>query len=152
MEPRRFLATAELLTDPDATESEEADWRSAVSRAYYAAFLEARELLKHMGFEPYSGGKAHIDVQEHYRASAFKQELGYEIDKRLGELLEDRGVADYVIDENTTFSLEDALYHVALAWEVVEKLDECRGNSSVRSEVEKSIGFWRTGRRNRGNR
>ena len=90
-----------------------------------------------MGFEPRSGGKAHVDVQDHYRASAFEEELGYEIDKRLSELLEERGNADYVVDENTTFSQGDAEYLVALAWEVVEKLDECRTNKHAHKEVKK---------------
>ncbi len=41
-----FLAPAERLVH----ESAEADWRSAVSRASYAAFHEARRLLADLGF------------------------------------------------------------------------------------------------------
>jgi hypothetical protein len=37
----------------------EADWRSAVSRAYYAAFHEARHLLRELGFPAPRGDQAH---------------------------------------------------------------------------------------------
>jgi uncharacterized protein (UPF0332 family) len=37
----------------------EAHWRSAVSRAYYAAFHEARRLLRHCGFVVPRSEKGH---------------------------------------------------------------------------------------------
>ena len=46
MAPREFLDLADELLDG----SGEASWRSAVSRAYYAAFHTARLLLIHCGF------------------------------------------------------------------------------------------------------
>ena len=46
MKPRDFLDVADELSDG------EAHWRSAVSRAYYAAFHVARRLLIELGFVP----------------------------------------------------------------------------------------------------
>ena len=46
MTPRDFLDQAAAWV----TGWEEADWRSAVSRGYYAAFHTARRLLQHCGF------------------------------------------------------------------------------------------------------
>ena len=41
------------------TGASEAEWRSAVSRAYYAAFHEARDLLRNLGFAVPRGDQAH---------------------------------------------------------------------------------------------
>jgi uncharacterized protein (UPF0332 family) len=50
-----FLILAELWI----TGTSEAEWRSAVSRAYYAAFHVARQLLRTLGFLVPRGDQAH---------------------------------------------------------------------------------------------
>jgi uncharacterized protein (UPF0332 family) len=45
---RRFLAVAQRLAEG----SDEADWRSAISRAYYAAFHVGRDLLHQQRVSP----------------------------------------------------------------------------------------------------
>jgi uncharacterized protein (UPF0332 family) len=55
MDPRDFLATADQL----ARGGTEADWRSAVSRAYYAAFHVARELFMACSFTVPRADRAH---------------------------------------------------------------------------------------------
>lgn len=55
MNARDFLALALHL----AQESAESEWRSAVSRAYYAAFHVARELLQQCGFLVPRSERAH---------------------------------------------------------------------------------------------
>ena len=50
-----FLVVAELL----AKGASEAEWRTAVSRAYSAAFHAARELLRDLGFQVPQGDQAH---------------------------------------------------------------------------------------------
>jgi uncharacterized protein (UPF0332 family) len=52
---RDFLAVANTL----AAGPTEAEWRSAVSRAYYAAFHTARELLTRLRFRVPGGEQAH---------------------------------------------------------------------------------------------
>jgi len=55
MKGREFLAVATLL----AARATEAEWRSAISRAYYAAFHSAREFLSHLRFHVPAGEQAH---------------------------------------------------------------------------------------------
>jgi uncharacterized protein (UPF0332 family) len=52
---RDFLAVASAL----AAASTEAEWRSAISRAYYAAFHTAREFLARLRFRVPAGEQAH---------------------------------------------------------------------------------------------
>src|SRR3954447_677557 len=58
MNPRDFLAVAEDLLEA----TREADWRSAVSPAYFAAFLVTVELFTNAGFEvpPAATGHSHV--------------------------------------------------------------------------------------------
>jgi hypothetical protein len=55
MTGRDFLVLAYSL----ANQSTEAAWRSAVSRAYYAAFHVARQLLTDLGFRVPFADRAH---------------------------------------------------------------------------------------------
>jgi uncharacterized protein (UPF0332 family) len=55
MNGRDFLRSARRL----ATGPDEADWRSAVSRAYYAAFHVVRDLLAVLGFRTPRADRAH---------------------------------------------------------------------------------------------
>jgi hypothetical protein len=55
MNGRDFLPIARAL----AAETTEAAWRSALSRAYYAAFHVARELMEGMGFAVPKSDAAH---------------------------------------------------------------------------------------------
>ena len=55
MDPRDFLALAQQL----AIEATESAWRSAVSRAYYAAFHVARQLLEDLHFHVPHADRAH---------------------------------------------------------------------------------------------
>jgi uncharacterized protein (UPF0332 family) len=53
--PEEFLLQAESWIALPS----EADWRSAVSRGYYAAFHAARRLLSDLKFQPQGGPSAH---------------------------------------------------------------------------------------------
>jgi len=55
MNPQDFLGLARTL----ATDTTEAAWRSAVSRAYYAAFHVARDWFSALGFTVPHGDQAH---------------------------------------------------------------------------------------------
>jgi len=55
MTPREFLDVA----DEWCVGTREAEWRSAVSRAYYAAFHAAIELMDRCGFVVPKGEQAH---------------------------------------------------------------------------------------------
>ncbi len=55
MDPRKFLNQARRL----ASSTEEEDWRTAVSRAYYAAFHVACDLMADLGFTVPNADRAH---------------------------------------------------------------------------------------------
>lgn len=58
MDPRDFLTLAQQL----ASASTEAAWRSAASRAYYAAFHVAGKLMRDLGFTVPHADRAHGHV------------------------------------------------------------------------------------------
>jgi|GEM_PF-4779796 len=58
MKGLEFLATADKL----AHQSLESDWRSAVSRAYYAVFHHLREIFLLHGLDLGRSGQAHFNL------------------------------------------------------------------------------------------
>src|SRR6266436_1986042 len=89
MKSRDFLTLAQRLV----SESAEVSWRSAVSRAYYAAFHVARELLEDLGFVVPQGDRAHAYLW--LRLSNSGDPLVVKTGRRLGDLRRWRNRADY---------------------------------------------------------
>jgi uncharacterized protein (UPF0332 family) len=92
MDARNFLTTADHL----AQGATEADWRSAVSRAYYAAFHVARRLFTTCGFTVPRADRTHsyLWLRLCYSGDAVVQRAGADLDalRRL------RNHADYDVD------------------------------------------------------
>ena len=97
-----FFSLAEkLFEDPQSPGPEEACLRSAVSRAYYAAFKVALEFAENTSeFEPTGYGSDHSSLPIHLQGDDDKdiRQLGVE----LRRLRDDRAQADYkdVLDQN----------------------------------------------------
>jgi len=89
MNSRDFLTLAQTLL----AASSEAAWRSAVSRAYYAAFHVARELLDSMGFAVPRGERAHAHLW--LRLSNCGDPQMATTGAALNSLRQDRNFADY---------------------------------------------------------
>jgi uncharacterized protein (UPF0332 family) len=94
----------------------EAHWRSAAGRAYYALFLEAREILRQWGFVPPRGFSSHTFVRLRftYPADADLSEVG----KTLDRLVQLRGKADYElgsVEFTTSKKTRDAVHYAARA-------------------------------------
>lgn len=98
----------------------EADWRTAASRAYFAAFHGARTLLTAMGFEVPRGDQAHAYLWRRLE-SCGAQRVG-EAGSLLSELRTYRNRADY--DLTTDFTLRDAKYAVEAADDVIRTLNQ----------------------------
>jgi uncharacterized protein (UPF0332 family) len=92
MDPSDFLDTANDL----AMGSRESDWRSAVSRAYYALFHLARQLLVRLGFHPPDGERVHGYVWLRV-GNCGHPELA-ESGQNLNQLRRTRNWADYDLD------------------------------------------------------
>lgn len=112
---RAFLASAAALQNGPA----EADWRSAVSRAYYAAFHEARMLFHSLGFRVPRAEQAHAYLW--LRLSNCGDPQVRQAGTQLNHLRGQRNVADY--DLALTVTQRDASVHVQSALRIVRILD-----------------------------
>lgn len=93
MQPREFLALARKL----AVSGDPASSRSAISRAYYAAFHTAAKLQSEAGLPLHHTGKDHWTVARRFEASGDNQLriLG----SALQSLRGDRRAADYNLND-----------------------------------------------------
>ena len=112
---RDFLALARTL----ATAGTEAAWRSATSRAYYAAFHAAREMLHGLGFTVPPSEKAHAYLWMRLTncGDASTEHAGWD----LQDLRRDRGFADYQLQRPFTQKL--AQDSVQFAEGIIQALD-----------------------------
>ena len=116
MDPQTFLNLAdEWLQGPT-----EAHWRSAVSRAYYAAFHVARLLLEDLGFEVERGDRAHAYLT-HRLCQCGHPEI-CAAGTTLINLRRSRNEADYGL--KVPFSQRRAIQEVHIAHETIAALQE----------------------------
>jgi uncharacterized protein (UPF0332 family) len=115
MDFREYLTLAATL----ATGTTRAEWRSAVSRAYYAAFHVARDLLISLGFRAPQGEQAHGYVWLRLANAGVSavQAAG----NRLSALRRERNRADY--DKHISVSQAMATTEVNRAEGIIRALD-----------------------------
>jgi uncharacterized protein (UPF0332 family) len=88
-----FLSVAELLSNADSGADHEACLRSAVSRAYYAAFGSARSHARERRLQTRQSAAEHGEVSVFFAQKY--GERGGEIAKILSRLRTNRNIADY---------------------------------------------------------
>jgi uncharacterized protein (UPF0332 family) len=115
MNGREFLAVAKGLL---ATGTEGA-WRSAVSRAYYAVFHVARELLENLGFAVPRADRAHSHLW--LRLSNCGEPHLQDSGRELNDLRRERNRADY--DVNIPLSTSTAAALIQDAERIIQALD-----------------------------
>jgi uncharacterized protein (UPF0332 family) len=96
MNSHDFLTVAQSLL----SDRSEAAWRSAVSRAYYAAFHRAREVLENLGFAVSRGERAHAYLW--LRLSNCGNPRIQTTGAALRSLRQDRNRADYELQSPLT--------------------------------------------------
>ncbi len=111
-----------------AETSEEAELRSAVSRAYYSAFCLARNYLRDIQLDPRLSWHKTYDINAHqYVAEKFiynqsKSQTMIEIGQNLNRLRKMRNKADY---EDTMFNLKkEARTALMLAQNIISALSK----------------------------
>jgi hypothetical protein len=134
MNPRDFLDVANDL----ATGIREADWRSAVSRAYYAAFHVARQLLKQCGFAVPRADQAHAYVW--LRLSNSGHPAVRKAGADLGYLRSDRNGADYDLDH--PFLQQVAIGDVQTADDIIKLLDQVPTLPHVQQQITDAIRIY----------
>jgi len=126
MTGRDFLAVAKQL----AAGGTEAEWRSAVSRAYYATFHAARELLEELSFAVPRADRAHAYLSRRLANCGEAQTRRAGTD--LNALRGDRNQADYDLNRPVTAQL--AALQVRVAEQVVRFLQDAR-QEPVRTRI-----------------
>jgi uncharacterized protein (UPF0332 family) len=118
MNGRDFLPLAKQLVRGTT----EAEWRSAVSRAYYACFHVARRLLSDLGFIVPRADRAHQYLV--FRLSNSGEAPVEQTGRDLETLRRLRNRADY--DETPALPQPQAAAGVQLAERIVQALDDAR--------------------------
>lgn len=106
-----FLPIADALADADWDLNREASLRTAISRAYYAAFGVARSRVRSLRSETRRSAAEHGEVAAFYAARF--GERGEEVAAVLGRLRSRRNSADYddaleTVEDICNLSIEDA--------------------------------------------
>jgi uncharacterized protein (UPF0332 family) len=112
---RDFLSLADTL----AKGTTEAEWRTACSRGYYAAFHVARQLLRALGFQV-----PHADRAHGYLWLRLSNAVVADVTKagrRLNDLRRERNWADY--DDHRIITGATAIQSVRFAEEIIQTLD-----------------------------
>ena len=115
---RDFLSLATRL----AAGATEADWRTAVSRAYYAAFHVARRLFADLNFTVPRADRAHQYLV--FRLSNSSESAVEQVGRDLETLRRLRNRADY--DETPAFTQAQAAAAVEIAEGIIKVLDAAR--------------------------
>lgn len=115
----------------------EAEWRSAVSRAYYGVFHQARNLIRDLGFVVPRGDQAHAYLWLRLSNSlhAQLQLAGSE----LNSLRRERNRADYDLDR--TLGHDDARLQVQAARQI-SRILEVAATETARTQVRDAIRIY----------
>jgi uncharacterized protein (UPF0332 family) len=131
MDPREFLRVAAEW----ATGDSEADWRSAVSRAYYAVHHVGRDLLVSAGFAIPDGPAAHGAVW--LRLANAGQVDVVAAGNTLKLLRNVRNQADYNL--GTPFPQKLAIDQTEAAHDIIQLLDQLAATPTVLAQVVAAI-------------
>ena len=131
MSPRDLLEVADDLLGG----LKEAHWRSAVSRAYYAAFHEARHLLRQCGFVVPKGEQAHAYLWLRL-SNCGHPDLAH-AGAELNDLRSHRNWADYDFDQ--PLDQLTAADYVQAARDVVQLLEQAATMPALLSQITAAI-------------
>jgi hypothetical protein len=136
MDPRDFQALASRL----ASGNTPAEYRSAISRSYYAVFNVRAEALRSLGFSVGKGAAAHGEVQK-CLSNAGDPAVSV-VASDLGALHSQRNRADYQLDRLDIEDVKTVQAVVAQAGNMIDVLDASfRGPQ--RSQLHSAIQQWR---------
>lgn len=137
MRPHDFWLLADRLI---ANEKNPEGFRSAVSRAYYAAFLTAEEFLAAMGVALLNKSGAHTELLTI---------LGNTGDPALdatqtflSRLRDERNAADYELTDTNVETEANARLHVGNAYDVIAELNRCRLDAARFAAVTVATRAW----------
>jgi len=111
-----YLELARALVDlRGSSYSQEATQRSAVSRAYFAAFCSARNYaVNNLGYKPERGANDHAELRKHLQKQRYP-----ELASRLNKLRQWRNACDY--DNNVSQLCEMVRDSLRVAEKIIHK-------------------------------
>jgi uncharacterized protein (UPF0332 family) len=128
-----FLFAAEqLLKIPN-----EATWRSAVSRAYYAVFHCAVEFLSGLGFPASRGPQAHGELQFGINNSGVAE--FQKLYQMIHRLYDRRRLADYELQNDEFQSQATAALWVASAQQAIAMIADCKKSKTLSAQIRQGI-------------
>ncbi len=135
MDPREFHRLASQLVGGTSP----AEFRTAISRAYYATYNVAVEILEDMGFRISKGPAGHGEVQNRLSNSGDAEVM--RVGSQLTDLHSRRIQADYRLDRTDVENIKTARALVEQARRMIQTLDECRSGSQ-RAQIIAAIQDW----------
>jgi uncharacterized protein (UPF0332 family) len=123
MEPLDFLPVADKLKDS----SNEAERRTAVSRAYYAVFNFVKSYLVQNRI-PFSSSGEHGQLTRYLFNSGIKEVE--QLSRMIDDLRTDRNEADYNMD-STRFNQNTCILLYLKAQKVIEVFQRCKGRNII---------------------
>jgi uncharacterized protein (UPF0332 family) len=131
MTSRQFFEVASDLSIGER----EGDWRSAVSRAYFAAFHTARDLLIQCGFQVPQADRAHAYLWRRLSNSQHPDVVNAGLDFQ--DLRRTRNWADY--DLGRFFAQSIAFDLVSLAEKLITLLEAVASEATVRTIITEAM-------------
>lgn len=126
------------LADELSTGSRQADWRTAISRAYYAAFHKARSFLGQSGFRVPVAERAHAYLWMRL-SNSDHPDVNIAGDN-LNRLRSIRNRADY--DFNHPLDETTAIERVGIATDIVQLLDQLSNEPVILTRVIDAIKIY----------
>jgi len=137
MNPKEFQYLASRLAEHGTFPSE---FRTAISRAYYAAFNLGFNLLNELGLTIPNNYEAHKQVYYHFKNSGDSELI--EVATKIDNLRTKRNHADYHLDRHDVEEKQNAKAHVCSADRLIKTIEK-QFNGKNRSQIIKSIQDWR---------
>ncbi len=136
MDPRQIHSLAVRLAAGKTAE----EHRTAINRAYYAAYNVGVELLVYRKLSLPMDAEAHRRVRE-FLANSGDQAINA-LSGKLRDLYVQREIADYRLHDLTVETPSAALKAVRLAGDVITALDQLSMNADRAQAVRQSMGRW----------
>jgi uncharacterized protein (UPF0332 family) len=139
MDANEFLSFAGRLTL--APKSGASDYRSAISRSYYAVYHLARQVLRdRLSFHCHDDNE-HIWVYQHfYNCTGTAKEVG----RLLNNLHEARKKADYNLDDGSVERQAQAQFELERATKIKSLLAQYETDAALLATIKAEMISWRT--------
>lgn len=137
MNPDEFKYLASRLAEHGAFPAE---FRTAISRAYYAVFHVGLNLLKEMDFNIARNSSSHEEVTRHFNNSGDNDLI--KAGSKINDLRTRRLHADYELNRKDVEKKQNSKMLVQMSIRLIDTINKCCGGEN-RDNIIKSIQDWK---------